>query len=64
MSCYPRTDKSGKRFAFWQKVARKGEGRESAELWLAAQRGYVPVRLVVVEKDGTRYEQNPTRISP
>jgi len=46
------------------KVARKGEGRESAELWLAAERGHVPVRLVVVEKDGTRYEQNPTRISP
>jgi hypothetical protein len=46
------------------KVARKGDGRESAELWLAAQRGYVPVRLLVIEKDGTRYEQNPTRISP
>ena len=46
------------------KVARKGEGRESTELWLAAERGYVPVRLVVVEKDGTRYEQNPTRLSP
>jgi len=46
------------------KVARKGDGRESAELWLAAERGYVPVRLVVTEKDGTRYEQNPTRISP
>ena len=46
------------------KVARKGDGRESAEFWLAAERGYVPVRLVVIEKDGTRYEQNPTRISP
>jgi hypothetical protein len=46
------------------KVARKGDGRESAEFWLAAERGYVPVRLVVTEKDGTRYEQNPTRISP
>jgi hypothetical protein len=46
------------------KITRKGDGRESAELWLAAERGYVPVRLVVIEKDGTRYEQNPTRISP
>src|SRR5436189_303498 len=24
------------------KVARQGDGRESAELWLAAERGYVP----------------------
>ncbi|TMG77382.1 MAG: DUF3108 domain-containing protein [Betaproteobacteria bacterium] len=46
------------------KVARQGDGRESAELWLAAERGYVPVRLLVVEKDGTRYEQLATRISP
>ena len=46
------------------KVARQGDGRESAELWLAAERGYVPVRLLVVEKDGTRYEQLVTRISP
>src|SRR2546423_5201350 len=46
------------------KVARQGDGRESAELWLAAERGYVPVRLLVVEKDGTRYEQVATRISP
>jgi hypothetical protein len=46
------------------KVGRQGDGRESAELWLAAERGYVPVRLVVIEKDGTRYEQMPSRISP
>lgn len=46
------------------KVAREGDGRESAELWLAAERGYVPVRLLVVEKDGTRYDQVATRISP
>jgi hypothetical protein len=46
------------------KVARQSDGRESAELWLAAERGYVPVRLLVVEKDGTRYEQMATRISP
>ena len=46
------------------KVARQGDGRESAELWLAAERGYVPVRLLAVEKDGTRYEQVATRISP
>jgi uncharacterized protein DUF3108 len=46
------------------KVARQGEERESAQLWLAMERGYVPVRLLVIEKDGTRYEQVATRISP
>jgi hypothetical protein len=46
------------------KVSRQGADRESAELWLAAQRNYIPVRLLVVEKDGTRYEQVATRISP
>jgi hypothetical protein len=46
------------------KVSRQGEDRESAELWLAAERNCVPVRMVVVEKDGTRYEQVAIRISP
>src|SRR6267142_2262566 len=46
------------------KLARRGEDRESAEFWLAAERNYIPVRLLVVEKDGTRYEQVATRISP
>jgi len=34
-----------------------------SEIWLAADRGYLPVRIVVVEKDGTRYEHVATRIS-
>ena len=46
------------------KASRQGEDRETAELWLAAERNYIPVRLLVVERDGTRYEQNATRISP
>ena len=46
------------------KATRQGEERESAELWLAAERNYVPVRLLVVEKDGTRYDQVAIRISP
>ena len=46
------------------KVVRQGDGREKAELWLAADRAYIPVRVLVVEKDGTRYEQLATRISP
>ena len=45
------------------KVARQSDQRETAELWLAAERGFIPVRLLIVEKDGTRYEQVVTRIS-
>ena len=45
------------------KVARQGEERESAELWLASEHAYIPVRLLVIEKDGTRYEQMAIRIS-
>ena len=46
------------------KVRRGGaDPRETAEVWLAAARGYVPIRLLVVEKDGTRYDQVATRIS-
>jgi hypothetical protein len=46
------------------KVLRKNEGSgEVAEIWLAANRGYLPVRILVVEKDGTRYEHVVTRIS-
>jgi Protein of unknown function (DUF3108) len=46
------------------KVLRKNEGSgEVAEIWLAANRSYLPVRIVVVEKDGTRYEHVATRIS-
>jgi hypothetical protein len=46
------------------RVARHTDDRDTAELWLAAERGYVPVRLLVVEKDGTRYEQQAVRIAP
>lgn len=47
------------------KVARHSgkNPRQSSELWLAASRGNLPVRLLVVEKDGTRYEQVAIRIS-
>jgi len=46
------------------KVARQGDDRETAELWLAAQRAYIPVRLLIVDKDGTRYDQYAIRLSP
>lgn len=45
------------------KAVRQGNDRESAEVWLAPQYSYIPIRLVVIDKDGTRLEQIPTRIS-
>jgi hypothetical protein len=42
---------------------RKADDRDSAELWLAVSLGYIPIRLLDVEEDGTRYEQLATRIS-
>ena len=37
--------------------------KDTADLWLAADLGYIPVRLLDVEKDGSRYEQVATRVS-
>lgn len=37
-------------------------GDSQTELWLAPQYHYLPVKMVVVESDGTRYEQIVTRI--
>jgi hypothetical protein len=47
------------------KVARlsEGERQETAELWLAAELGYLPVRLLVVQDDGTRLDQIAVRVS-
>ena len=46
------------------KVVRLNEGPgESAQVWCAMQYGYLPVRIVLVEKDGTRYEHLATRVS-
>jgi hypothetical protein len=47
------------------RVARIEEPNEkdSAELWLAAELGYIPVRLLDIEGDGARYEQLATRIT-
>jgi hypothetical protein len=40
-----------------------GDNR-ATEVWLAVQRSYIPVRLLVVEKDGSRVDQVVTRIEP
>lgn len=46
------------------KLIRRNEGSgDVTEIWLAANRSYLPVRIVVVEKDGTRFEHVATRIS-
>ena len=37
--------------------------KERTELWLAAEVGYVPVRLLVVQEDGTRLDQVAVRVS-
>ena len=43
---------------------RGSAGDDRSEVWLARELGYLPVRVLVTEKDGTRYEQVATRISP
>jgi hypothetical protein len=42
---------------------REPNEKDSAQLWLAAEIGYIPVRLLDIEKDGTRFEQLATRIA-
>jgi len=47
------------------KIMRRNEGSSDvSEVWLAADRHYLPVRILVVEEDGTRYEQVATKITP
>ncbi|HEX5767844.1 MAG TPA: DUF3108 domain-containing protein [Burkholderiales bacterium] len=46
------------------KVIRRKEGTgDVSEIWLAAELGYLPVRIVLVEDGGTRYEHMVTRVS-
>ena len=45
-------------------VKRKdGPGDNGTEIWLAADRGYLPVRILVTEKDGSRIDQVATRLA-
>jgi hypothetical protein len=41
----------------------RGSGDDRSEVWLARELGYLPVRILVTEKDGTRYEQVATKIA-
>src|SRR5262245_5166961 len=45
-------------------VRRNVDSGEFAQVWFAADRIYLPVRIVLQEKDGTRLEHVVTRISP
>jgi hypothetical protein len=45
------------------KLIRQNGSGDTAEFWLAASLDYLPVRIVVMEDDGTRYENVLTRIS-
>ena len=44
------------------KLQRDKEGA-TVELWIAEQYGFLPMRILVVEGDGTRYEQVAVRVS-
>lgn len=44
------------------KMVREKDG-DRTEVWLAADLSYLPVRVLVVDRDGTRVEQIVTRIS-
>ena len=46
------------------KLIRRNEGSgEVSEIWFISERTYLPIRIVVTEKDGTRYEHLLTRLS-
>lgn len=42
----------------------RANGNERTEIWLASELSYLPLRILVVEEDGTRFEQVTTKITP
>ena len=40
-----------------------GPQAKSTEIWLAADRDYLPVRVLIIDKDGTRLDQLATKIT-
>jgi hypothetical protein len=46
------------------KVERVTRGKDTAHVWLALDRWNLPVRVLVMDRDGSRYDQVATRISP
>ena len=45
------------------KLVRRKDNNERAEIWLAADRDYLPVRILLITKDGDRVDQVLTRIA-
>ena len=43
-------------------VKHRTPGENGVEVWLARERHQFPVKLAIVETDGTRYEQTITRL--
>lgn len=43
---------------------READDRRAATVWLAADRDYLPVRVLIVERDGARFDQTLERIGP
>lgn len=50
------------RIATLHLVKQRRPDQSGVELWLAPQLHYLPVRMLVMEEDGTRYEQFITRL--
>ena len=45
-------------------VKRKdGPDDHGTEIWLAREHGYLPIRVLITDKDGTRVDQVVTRIA-
>ena len=44
-------------------VVERTSGNDAAQLWLAPELGHLPVRLLVVQKDGTRLDQVAIRVT-
>lgn len=47
------------------KLVRKYDqpGKRTTEIWLATEKSYLPVKIAVTDRDGTRFEQAAVRIS-
>jgi hypothetical protein len=43
-------------------VKQQDPGDTGAEIWLSPRHGFVPVKVLIVEKDGIRYEQVITKL--
>ena len=48
------------------KLVKRGDNPQDkvTEIWLAVDRQYLPVRILVIDKDGTRLDQVAVKISP